>query len=88
MIIMTTDFVGSCRYVDSISKHFELLMKSMHVDAEQQMWSNVQGNIQRAIQRHADIYEYMFSIFQFDVSPFDMPFQSFKQDLSIGGRHK
>lgn len=61
MILMTTDFVGSCHYISSICNHFELLINAMHLDTEQQMWSNVQGKIQRAIERHIDIYEYILS---------------------------
>lgn len=60
MIVMTTNFVGSCHYIDSVCNHFELLMNSMHVDTEQPMWHNVQAKIQRAIQRHSDIYEYTY----------------------------
>lgn len=59
MIIMTSDFVGSCLYIDSICHHFELLINSMDLDTEQHMWLNVQGKIQRAIKRHSDIYEYL-----------------------------
>lgn len=70
MIIMTTEFVGSCHYMDSMCNHFELLINSMHADTEQQMWRNVQAKIQRAIKRQSDIYEYMFSKFYFNFSPF------------------
>lgn len=69
MIIMTTDFVGSCHYIDSICNHLKLLMNSIHVDTEQQMWSNVQRSIQHAIERHTDIYEYLFSFQSFYFSP-------------------
>lgn len=58
MIIMTTDFVGSCHYINSICNHFELLINSVHLDTEEQVWSNVQGKIRHAIERHVDIYEY------------------------------
>lgn len=60
MILMTTEFVGSCHYINSICNHFELLINSMHLDTEQQLWSDVQGKIQRSIELHIDIYEYTF----------------------------
>lgn len=60
MIIMTSDFVGSCYYITSICNHFEMLINSTFLDTEQQLWSNVQGKIQRAIQQHTKIYEYIW----------------------------
>lgn len=59
MIIMTTDFVGSCYYTISICNHFELLINSMHLNTEQQIWPNVKAKLQRAIEQHIKLYEYI-----------------------------
>lgn len=57
MILMTIGFVGSCFYISSMCKHFELLINSMRLDTEQKMWLNVKLKLQQAIERHIDIYE-------------------------------
>lgn len=57
MILMTTDFIGSCYYISSICNHYELLINSMRPDAEQHMWSSVKAKVHRAIERNINIYE-------------------------------
>lgn len=57
MILMTTDFSGSCYYIISICNHFELLMNSMDSGSKQKMWSNVKATLQRAIEQHIKLFE-------------------------------
>lgn len=56
-MLMTTDFIGSCHYITSICKQFELQINSMDLDTELQLWSNVKMKLQQSILQHIKLYE-------------------------------
>lgn len=61
MLLGTNQFIGYCIYIETICEHFDLIMKTIQGNVEQnaQKIQEIKGRINKAIEIHLLIYEWV-----------------------------